>query len=282
MSASPHIKCVSCGNLFTGFYCSLCGEKVVIKKERTIKHFLGQVFSAFTFADNKAWKTFMYLFTKPGILPKRFVQGQRKVFIAPLPFFLLINLIYFFINPLDTFNSRLVSQLGGQPYSGLIQGYAELAMQNSGLSQQVFESTYNSSSENISKSILLLFPILFAFPLWGLFHKRSSYLFDHLMLSISFMSFVLLGLLLLFPLLIIGLFYIIGQLGGAADFDWNGYMITLTSLTLFGIYLTAAIKNFYEVNLKRALLATAILLVAFAILMYLYRFILFFLTIWSI
>lgn len=275
-------KCVSCGNQFLGNYCNQCGEKIVMEEERTLRYFLGEVLNAFTFADNKALKTFKYLFAKPGILPKRFIEGQRKVFIAPLPLFLLINLIYFFFNPLDTFNSRLVSQLGGQPYSRLIQDYAEQAIQNSGLSQHVFESIYNNSSENISKSILLLFPVLFSFPLWGLFHKRSSYLFDHLMLSISIMSFVLLGLLLLLPMLIIALFYVIGQLGGSADFDWNGFMITLTSLSLFGIYLTVSIRNFHKVSVKRAILATAILLLAFAVLMYLYRFILFFLTIWSI
>ncbi len=282
MSERLDKKCVSCGNQFSGFYCSQCGEKIVIQEERTLKHFFAEVFNAFTFADNKVWKTFRYLFAKPGMLPKRFVEGQRKVFIAPLSLFLLINLIYFFINPLDTFNSKLASQLDGQPYSRLIQGYAELAMQNSGLSQEVFESTYNINSANISKSILLLFPILFAFPLWGLFRKRSSYLFDHLMLSISFMSFVLFGLLLLMPMLIIALFYVIGWMGGPAGFDWNGSIITLTSLFLLSIYLTAGIKNFYQIKLTRAFLAAFILLIAFTILMYLYRFILFFLTIWLI
>ncbi len=282
MSERLDKKCVSCGNKFSGFYCNQCGEKIVIQEERTLKHFFGEVFSAFTFADNKVWKTFRCLFAKPGILPKRFVEGQRKVFIAPLPLFLLINLIYFFINPLDTFNSQLVSQLDGQPYSRFIQDYAELSMQKSGLSQEVFESTYNINSANISKSILLLFPILFAFPLWGLFHKRSSYLFDHLMLSISFISFVLFGLLLLLPMLIMALLYLIVWMGGSANFDWNGFVITLTSLSLLGIYLTAGIKNFYELKLPRAIVAAIILLMAFAILMYLYRFILFFLTIWSI
>lgn len=282
MSKELNKVCVSCGNSFNGNYCGNCGEKVVIPEERTLKYFFGEVFNAFTFADNKTLKTIRYLFIRPGVLPLRYVEGQRKLFIAPLPLFLLINLVYFLFNPLDTFNSHFVNQLSGQPYSGFIQPIAKAAMQQSELTNQFYEAAYNNASQNISKSILLLFPVLFAFPLWGLFYKKSTLLFDHLMLSISFMSFVLLGLMLLIPALIIGILTITGYMGGSANFDWNGSLATGLVISGFCLYLGVALKNFYKVKWLKLIPVTLLLFIGFTFLMYLYRFILFFLTIWSI
>lgn len=204
------------------------------------------------------------------------------MFIAPLPLFLLINLVYFLFNPLDTFNSHFVNQLRGQPYSDFIQPIAKAAMHESGLSNQFYESAYNNASQNISKSILLLFPILFAFPLWSLFYKKSTLLFDHLMFSISFMSFVLLGLMLIIPAIIIAILHLVGWMGVAVDFDWNGSLATGLVVSGFCLYLGAALKNFYKVTWLKLIPVTLLLFMVFTFLLYLYRFILFFLTIWSI
>lgn len=271
--------CVSCGHVFIGRYCSECGEKLVEPQERTLRYFFGQVINAFTFADNKIWKTIKYLFVKPGVLPLAYVRGQRKGFLSPLSLFLLINVFYFVFSPVDTFNSYFHNQMSGQPYSALIHDYGLKVSHNSGLAEGAFEKKYNDHANNTSKSIILLLPILFAFPVFGLFYQRSAFLFDHLMFSISFMSFILLGVFLMMPAVIMAIVYLSRLLHYQLSFDWNGTLaIALLLLSLF-TYLGIGLKNFYKQKWSWILLKTIALIPCFIVVMFVYRFILFFLTI---
>ncbi len=273
--------CQSCGQNLDGKYCKDCGEKVVDRSEQTLRHFFGEVISAFTFADNKVWKTLKYLFFKPGQLPELYIKGRRKQFISPLPLFLLINLLYFLFSPLDTFNSYFLSQIGSQPYSALIHDYGLQQLAKSGMGEAEFSIDYNAHSLTISKSIILLIPILFAFPLWALFYKKSSYLFDHLMFAITFMSFILLGVFFILPLLIIIILKISLWLELPLSFDWNGSVAIVILLgTLIG-YLSISVFRFYKQSVALSIFKIILLLISFVLLVYFYRFVLFFLTLWT-
>jgi len=282
MNASVTKPCITCGKELSGKFCSSCGEKVVDRQERTLKYFFLQVLNAFTFADTRAWKSLKRLFSQPGILPREYVVGRRKPFLSPLPLFFLINFLYFLVAPFDTFNTHFQIQLEGQIYSELIHDYGHQQLEKSKLDKETFIARYNSHSANISKSILLLFVVLFTVPLMILFYKKTSLYFEHLMFSLSFISFLLLGIFIILPYLTVLLQLLLNQMGVNLDVDWNGGFMVLFALLITGIYLGVGLKTFYQETWKLVLLKTPVLLFSLVFTLFLYRFLLFFATVWTI
>ncbi len=237
-------QCVSCGLELSGHYCSSRGEKVVDKQEHTLRHFFMQVLNAFTFADTRVWKSLKLLFIQPGKLPREFLDGRRKPYISPLPLFFLINFLYFLFAPFDTFNTHFQSQLNGQAYSQLIHEYGQSTMESSGLDQKAFETKYNSHSANLSKTILLLLALLFALPLMLLFSNKTKLYIEHLMFSLSFVTFLLLGVFILIPYIIYASQAALNWLGLGFHMNWNSSGSILFALSIMGIYLSKGLKTF--------------------------------------
>ncbi|MEZ4722558.1 MAG: DUF3667 domain-containing protein [Flavobacteriales bacterium] len=274
-------QCVSCGSALSGPYCAACGEKVVDLKERTLRHFLMQVLSAFTFADSRMMKSMKLMFFRPGLLAREYVDGKRKPYLSPLQFFFLINFVYFLVAPFDTFNTNFQSQTGGQPYSSLIHDYGVSQMDESGMEEAAFVATYNDHSSNISKIIILLLALLFAVPLM-IFNFRWTYFFDHLMFSLSFISFLLLGVFIVLPYLLFSLWWMASAVGYNIQVNWNGTGVVAFALTVLGVYLFSALRTFYQQGLVTTIFKTLGLMLCLVVIVILYRFVLFFVTIWTL
>lgn len=273
--------CASCGHELSGRFCSSCGEKVVDVQEHTLRHFFMQVLNAFTFADTRVWKSLKLLFIQPGKLPREFLNGRRKPYISPLPLFFLINFLYFLVAPFDTFNTHFQNQLNGQVYSRLIHEYGHNQMDASRLEQKAFETKYNSHSANLSKSILLLLALFFAVPLMLLFYKKTSLYIEHLMFSLSFVTFLLLGIFLLLPYLIYASEALLNWRGIDVQMNWNSTGSILFALSLMGVYLGKGLKTFYDQRYTVIIPKTLLLLFALIFTVLFYRFALFFATIWT-
>jgi hypothetical protein len=96
---SKHV-CKTCGNVFVGLYCNICGEKVIEAKDRSFKNFIGNFLTAITLADNRFLKTLWLTIKNPGFLSKEYANGRRVNYLRPLQVFFVLNLIYFlFPNP---------------------------------------------------------------------------------------------------------------------------------------------------------------------------------------
>lgn len=271
--------CKSCGNNFSGKYCNACGEKVLDEKERSIRYFLGQLINAITFADTKFLKTVKLLFTRPGFLALEYVEGRRNLYTKPIALFFIINILYFLFPGVDTFNSTLHSQLNGQRYSAYAQQTFDKNFAEDERSREVLETVYNKKSTEISKSILLLFSFLFSLPLSLVFMSRKQFYFNHLIFSVNFTSFLILGI--SFATFYLLYFVLYGlQLTGIdiSDFDVNNdYVIGATLLAIL-IYLFLALRRFYQQ--KTWITALKSLLLAFTVfpVLIVYRFVLFLIT----
>src|SRR5688572_15208366 len=94
--STQHHTCKSCGNEFTGMYCNLCGEKVIVPSDRSFRKFLSNTMVAMTLADNKFFKSVWLIVVNPGALSKEFTEGRTIKYLRPLSVFFVLNLIYFF------------------------------------------------------------------------------------------------------------------------------------------------------------------------------------------
>jgi hypothetical protein len=87
--------CANCGTPLAGQFCGNCGQNAHIHRT------LGGVFHDFlhgiTHFDGKAWKTLPMLLFRPGKLTRDYIEGKRARYVAPVPLFLLVVFLMFFV-----------------------------------------------------------------------------------------------------------------------------------------------------------------------------------------
>jgi len=82
-------------------FCSNCGqENKALKID--FKHLLSEVFGTYLDMDSKLFKSIVPLFFKPGFLTLRFLEGKRASYIPPIRLYIVISILYFFIQSLDS------------------------------------------------------------------------------------------------------------------------------------------------------------------------------------
>lgn len=92
----PEKKCLNCGAVLSGKYCSQCGQKDVPLHEPFIKlavHFVGDFFHF----DSKFFRTLFPLLFKPGFLTIEFVNGRRERYMKPVQLYIFISVVFFLL-----------------------------------------------------------------------------------------------------------------------------------------------------------------------------------------
>lgn len=110
-------KCLNCNTPLdiSERYCHHCGQLNSTKK-LSVKDFFDEFLSNFYAYDSKIRNSLIYLFSKPGILPKRYIAGQRTTFANPFRLFLSVSIILFIVMSFVKNNeddSKEISLAGG-------------------------------------------------------------------------------------------------------------------------------------------------------------------------
>lgn len=266
--------CKHCSNQFAGRFCNQCGEKVYSDHDKSIKHLFEEAFHFLTHFEGKFFNTLKVIILKPGRLSLDFCGGVRKKYFKPLSFFLMLVIVYLLFPFFDGLNMKLYFHEDHDFYGGYaIQKTAQLREEKK-LTNEELTERFQRKSEKTSK--FLLFTMI---PFGGLvsmmlgFKKRRFY-FDHFIFNTEACSFFLLWGFLLFPLAIK-----IAQLIGVrmSIVEWQ---IGLGILIVFILYVSIASRRFF--GFKKWYSFTYALLLSFFLavfLQFVYKFILFFLTI---
>ena len=87
--------CANCGTALSGPFCSKCGQRALLHRS------IGDVFHEFlhgiTHFDGKAWTTLPMLLFRPGRLIRSYIDGHRARSVAPVPLFLMVIFLMFFV-----------------------------------------------------------------------------------------------------------------------------------------------------------------------------------------
>lgn len=197
MDDSAKAGCVSCGAEGDGRFCSQCGELRLNEKDRRLSAFVQRTFREITDVDSRFLKTVRRLVLSPGHLTAEFSRGRRKPYLGPVQLFLLVNIVYFVMQPLSSYtgyNTTLASQLNRQYYSDVlpIDRWVDESKAASNLDDAAFEAVYNNQSEILARSLVALMAPLFAVFLAVVMFDRTRYAVDHLVFSLHFFAFDLL------------------------------------------------------------------------------------------
>lgn len=186
-------NCLNCGTTVQGDFCHQCSQRARDNTDRSLGRLLGEFFSNIFFLDNRFFLSAWFLLRFPSRMTVEFLEGKRKKFISPITLFLFFNLIYFFVNPLSDYSLSLSDQMYIQPYSSWIKEWVDHRLQTKGLDEQSYAITYQNTSDNISKSIMIInIPMIAGFVYLMAFKKRRFY-FDSLIFSFHFFSLLMLS-----------------------------------------------------------------------------------------
>lgn len=93
----PTIPCSNCSQNFEAHYpyCPYCGQKAEAKL--TLGVLFNNTISNYFSVDARFFKSFIPLMVRPGYLAKKFVQGQRLLYLHPAQMYLFISVVFFFL-----------------------------------------------------------------------------------------------------------------------------------------------------------------------------------------
>jgi hypothetical protein len=304
--------------------CANCGSPLADRFCRTIRALLQRLFGEITSLDGRFWRSIRVLLARPGKLTHEFVHGRRVSYLNPGRLFLVINVLYFFVQPFTGFggyNTSLDSQLSRQVYSewaqlseavrSEVKANLTATLMAEGthpdsLSLSAYDARWNTESRQyrdrfnrrsatFAATLILLFIPAIALLLFLLYLRRPEFLTaDHAIFATHFMAWELLAIGCLYlPFLALISLGAITVAGGAQEFtaflsSYPGleagveFVNEVSSLIIVFVYLFMAIRRFYRDSRWVSGLKAAVLTVASALLLPIYRFLLFWLTYWNL
>jgi hypothetical protein len=248
-----------------------------------VKHLFEQLLESLIHFDGRLFRTTWVLVTEPGRLTVAYLAGSRRPYVSPFHIFLVANLIFFFAQVFSGFEVLTVpldEHLYHQKYSSLAQSLATHHLAGAGKSIEQYAPVYNHAEALYSKSLIMLMLPLFAVAAGLLFVDKRKVAVTHLVFAIHFYAFLLVCLTVLFPafgVIAITLDQFGVRLGGIA-WDW---IVSAIEVLLCVGYLVKASTTVYSVGTVRCGLSAAVLTFATLYILYVYRFILFLVTLWT-
>ncbi len=94
---SERNTCKNCNEEFSqnDTYCPHCGQKVA--DSLTFAVLFSKLIENYFSIDGRFFKSLLILLTRPGVIARRFVDGQRQKYLHPARFYLFVSLVFFFI-----------------------------------------------------------------------------------------------------------------------------------------------------------------------------------------
>ena len=93
--ADVHKPCGNCGTQLEGPYCHQCGQMGHV--HRSLLHLLEELLHGILHFDTRSWRTLPLLVARPGLLTRRYIDGQRTRYVSPLALFLFSVFFMFFV-----------------------------------------------------------------------------------------------------------------------------------------------------------------------------------------
>jgi hypothetical protein len=278
----PHRVCKNCGHHFEGYYCNLCGEKVIEPKDRKFKSVLSNILISTTIVDNKFIKSLRLTIFKPGFLSREYVDGRRVPYMRPLQMFFILNLIYFLFPVLQMFNSSLYTQLHVLPHRSIARNIVSEKLKDEHLTMMGFELVYNDKTTRLAKMLIVLFVVIASLPLSLIFRKKNRFFSDHMALAVELTSFNVAVNAIFLSLLFWLLNKILHWSHSGGERFLNDITLTIIFVLTNFYFIFLAAKSFYQQKGKRLILKAVLGIFGLFITLEAYRFLLFAITMFTI
>ncbi len=275
--------CPNCQAPVGSAFCPACGERHWRESDLRFRHLLEQLLESLIHFDGRLARTARTLVAAPGRLTQAYVTGARQPYVGPVSLFLAANLVFFLVQTfsgLSVFTISLHEHLTGQIYRALAERWVTAHLAATGLTMEHYAPVFDHAGDIYAKSLVMVMLPFFAIAVGLLFVDRRKVAVAHLVFAIHFYAFLMVFLSVLFPVLTVLVIAWI-HLG----LPRSPHLLDMIVLGIEGIgcltYLARAAGVAYDAGPIRRWLSAAALTVATLYILYLYRFILFAVTLWT-
>jgi hypothetical protein len=262
-----------------GPYCSQCGEKKFTAKDYSLPHLAEETLGVFTHLDSKFLRTLRVLLTKPGELSNAFFHGGRSRYTKPLTLFVIINVIFFIVQPhTNLFSDKYPQYMTNPRYVAAVRSHLEQTGTPEG-----YQARFDASLQNQKKSLLIVSVPLLAVAMSLLLIGTHRAYVEHLVFSVQVYAFLLLYLLVLIFAAFLPLSVLLRKTGSLSALKLIGGELTLGILLVAGviIYTYSGLRRAYGLTRFRAVVTGVALSLTVLYLTGVYHHILFWATLWS-
>ena len=278
--ASSFGECGNCHTALTGPYCSQCGEKKFSPADYSVKHLAEEVLGEFTHFDTKFLRTLKVLFTKPGEISRAYFHGGRSRYTKPLTLFVIINVIFFFIQPhTRIFNYSYAAYVTRNGHGTAVQAH----LRQTGESPQIYAARFDANLRDQTKSLLIVAVPVLALFMAVVFYGSGRTYAEHLVLSVQVYAFMLTYLAILALLVLIPVALRAAGHASAPILRMLARESTLETVLLVGLtsYIYAAARRAYGTPRVRAAISAVLLSLEAGFFFAAYQRLLFYITFWT-
>lgn len=230
-----------------------------------------RLFQAFTSIDTKTARSVWTLVRRPGELTVSWMKGVRKLYVAPITLFLLINVLFFAVQSLTgetVFSSPLDSHLNHQDWSTFAHSMVDRKLDTTGLTPESYAAKFDSAVIVHAKSLIILMTAPFTLLLPLVFMRARRPFMTHVVFALHVYAFLL-------------LLFCIALLAASAS-AWMGHggleasgvdtVLSIFNLAACGLYLYLAAGPVYDTAGGRRVLQATVLAITVAAIVNGYRF----------
>lgn len=270
-------RCKNCGSSLAGKFCGNCGEKVYHEHDKSVGHFFEEGLHFMTHFEGKFLTTLKTIITKPGRLSLDYCNGIRKKYFKPFSLFLLLVIIYLLFPLEEGLNMRAEFHQGNILYGTFASEKILDVQQRTGLAGDAFEEVFHYKGEKVSRILLIILIPFTALCTWLLTYKRRPYYFDQLVFSSEVNSVFLFWSFILFPLFVASFRFLFLVNSVQAN---DSPAVALLSYIPIILFVIIGSRRFYQISVWKAIFfGLAFLVVHTFIWQFIYKFILFVVTI---
>jgi hypothetical protein len=247
-----------------------------------LREFLHEAFEAVTNVERSFLHTLWTLVRHPGELTAAYMRGERVRYLKPLQLFLLVNVLFFFVaGPgVNVYTTSYGSHLYGSPYRVTAQRIATERRTAAGLTEPQYRAAFDQQAPVLARTLLLAMAPAFAIAVAVISFRRRRPAIQHLVFGIQFLTIVLL-LTIVITYLLLGLVLALRPIGQISDYAVE-QMAALIMVASVVAYLVPAYRRAYGDGNVAAVIKAAISAAALVAILVGYRFLLFFVTVFTL
>ena len=281
---STEWACPTCGRTASlEAFCAHCGERRLTERDGTLRGLASQWFESVVQVDGRIYRSVRTLLLTPGQLTAAYCEGRRKRFIGPFQLFVAVSVIFFVsqsVTGLNILSVPLKTHLYGSYYRDSANAMVNARLARTREPLTSFAAAFDQQEQTVAKSAVLIMLPPLALAVGLLFRRREHRAPVHVVFGLHFLSFMLVFLTLLFPILAV-LLRLAAALGLHPEWSLADEVISLLELAAVVVYFWSSVGRVYGVRGLDQLIPTVALTALVPVLLYGYRIAIFWLTLQS-